>query len=301
MLKMPPLMFHLQSIYDHWERTRTNLWDLKYENKTSAIQTFFNINSINVCMKFRWKNLHIFCTCGFSCVVTKGPRPLNFREPPDETRHSFPFNTRPPQNIWLSNIKQRVCKHVLIATNLYTRGMLYYSERWSHVKRWTLRPSLHPENGGLPRCKNLWHLFFVFLARAGVWLLFNGLIALLFSLFYVIREFDKFLHRGWAENGGWAQRDSGLICQHPSPFIPCFNFMGSWTKTKQQFWQKTYWEKTKASKLNQFKCIALKSMTWNKDTLLSIVLDMSGSEARPVKADANGRKTICEFNFIAEK
>ena len=51
---------------------------------------------------------------------------------------------------------------------------------------------------GLPRCKNLWHFFFVFLARAGVWLLFNGLLALLFSLFYVICEFDKFLHRGWA-------------------------------------------------------------------------------------------------------
>ena len=50
----------------------------------------------------------------------------------------------------------------------------------------------------LPRCKNLWHFFFVFLARAGVWLLFNGLLALLFSLFYVIREFDKFLHRGRA-------------------------------------------------------------------------------------------------------
>ena len=51
---------------------------------------------------------------------------------------------------------------------------------------------------GLPRCKNLWHFFFVFLARAGVWVLFNGLSALLFSLFDVIREFDKFLHRGWA-------------------------------------------------------------------------------------------------------
>ena len=51
---------------------------------------------------------------------------------------------------------------------------------------------------GLPRCKNLWHFFFVLLARSGVWLLFNGLWALLFSLFYVIREFDKFLHRGWA-------------------------------------------------------------------------------------------------------
>ena len=52
---------------------------------------------------------------------------------------------------------------------------------------------------GLPRCKNLWHFFFVFLARAGVWLLFNGLSALLFSLFYLIREFDMFLHRGWTE------------------------------------------------------------------------------------------------------
>ena len=37
---------------------------------------------------------------------------------------------------------------------------------------------------------------FFFLARTGVWLLFNGVLALLFSLFYVIREFDKFLHRG---------------------------------------------------------------------------------------------------------
>ena len=56
------------------------------------------------------------------------------------------------------------------------------------------------ENSGLPRCKNLWHFFFVFLARAGVCLLFNSLLALLFSLFNIIREFDKFLHRGWAES-----------------------------------------------------------------------------------------------------
>ena len=39
--------------------------------------------------------------------------------------------------------------------------------------------------------------FFVSLARAGVGLLFNDLLALslalLFSLFYVIREFDRFL------------------------------------------------------------------------------------------------------------
>ena len=51
---------------------------------------------------------------------------------------------------------------------------------------------------GLPRCKNMWRIFFVLLARSGVWLLFNGLWALLFSLFYVIREFDKCLHQGWA-------------------------------------------------------------------------------------------------------
>ena len=51
---------------------------------------------------------------------------------------------------------------------------------------------------GLHRCKNLRYFFFVSLARAGVRLLFNGLLALLFSLFYVIREFERFLHRGWA-------------------------------------------------------------------------------------------------------
>ena len=51
---------------------------------------------------------------------------------------------------------------------------------------------------GLPRCKNLWYFFFVSLARTGVWLLFNGLLALLFSLFYVVCEFDRFSHRGWA-------------------------------------------------------------------------------------------------------
>ena len=30
----------------------------------------------------------------------------------------------------------------------------------------------------------------------GLVILFNSLLALLFSLFYVIREFDRFLHRG---------------------------------------------------------------------------------------------------------
>ena len=68
----------------------------------------------------------------------------------------------------------------------------------------TIRPIVNPRRTGseipnktktkrvgLPRCKNLWHFYFVFLARPGVWLLFNGLWSLLFSLFYVIREFDK--------------------------------------------------------------------------------------------------------------
>ena len=54
-------------------------------------------------------------------------------------------------------------------------------------------------NGFTSTGKNLWHFYFVLLAPSGVWLLFNGLLALLFSLFYVIREFDKFLHRGWAQ------------------------------------------------------------------------------------------------------
>ena len=36
----------------------------------------------------------------------------------------------------------------------------------------------------LPRCKYLCYFFFVsYTARAGVWLLFNGLLALVFSLF----------------------------------------------------------------------------------------------------------------------
>ena len=48
---------------------------------------------------------------------------------------------------------------------------------------------------GLPRCKNLWYFFFV-----SHLLFFLGSIVLtsLFSLFYVTREFNRFLHRGWA-------------------------------------------------------------------------------------------------------
>lgn len=46
---------------------------------------------------------------------------------------------------------------------------------------------------GLLWCKNVCYFFFlVSLARALVWLLFHGLLALSFSLFYVICEFDRF-------------------------------------------------------------------------------------------------------------
>ena len=36
---------------------------------------------------------------------------------------------------------------------------------------------------------------------AGVLLLFNGFLALLFSLFHVTRKFDRFLHRGKPTSG----------------------------------------------------------------------------------------------------
>lgn len=52
---------------------------------------------------------------------------------------------------------------------------------------------------GSPRCNYLWYFIFVFLVRAGGWLLFNGLLALLFSLSYVIVEFNRFLHRRLAK------------------------------------------------------------------------------------------------------
>lgn len=42
--------------------------------------------------------------------------------------------------------------------------------------------------------KNLWYLFIVSLAPAGVWSLLMGPLALLVSLFNVIRELDRFLH-----------------------------------------------------------------------------------------------------------
>ena len=45
---------------------------------------------------------------------------------------------------------------------------------------------------GLPRCKNL-RYFFVSLELTKLSLLFDGLLALLFSLLYVICEFNRFL------------------------------------------------------------------------------------------------------------
>lgn len=37
------------------------------------------------------------------------------------------------------------------------------------------------------------------LTRDGFWLLFNSVLALLFSWFHVIRDFDSFLHWGWVQ------------------------------------------------------------------------------------------------------
>ena len=48
---------------------------------------------------------------------------------------------------------------------------------------------------GLLHCKNIWYIsLFVSLACGGVWFLFSGLLALLFSLFYVTCEFQRLLH-----------------------------------------------------------------------------------------------------------
>ena len=58
--------------------------------------------------------------------------------------------------------------------------------------------------------------FFVSLARAGIWLLFNALSALLFSLFYVIREFDRFLHRGRANVRGISDFFFSIIVLTPN-------------------------------------------------------------------------------------
>ena len=52
----------------------------------------------------------------------------------------------------------------------------------------------------VPRCTNQWYIFFLLLPCAMVWVLLNGLLAFLFSLFYVIRKFHGFLHRLCAED-----------------------------------------------------------------------------------------------------
>lgn len=51
---------------------------------------------------------------------------------------------------------------------------------------------------GLSFCKNLWNFFFVLLARGVVRLLFDVFLLFLFLLCYVICEFHRFLHGGWA-------------------------------------------------------------------------------------------------------
>lgn len=53
-------------------------------------------------------------------------------------------------------------------------------------------------NLSLLGCKNLLYFSLALLTHAWVWLLFSGHFVLLFSLFYVIHEFDRFLHWGWA-------------------------------------------------------------------------------------------------------
>ena len=52
----------------------------------------------------------------------------------------------------------------------------------------------------VPRCTNQWYIFFLSLPCATVWVLLNGLLAFLFSLFCVIRKFHRFLHRLCAED-----------------------------------------------------------------------------------------------------
>ena len=82
-------------------------------------------------------------------------------------------------------------------------AQLFLANHWYSPSKATLLCILYCKV--LFRCKNQWYIFFVSLAHAGVWFLCNGLLALLFSLFYIIRTFDRFLQQGWAQNAteGW--------------------------------------------------------------------------------------------------
>ena len=114
-----------------------------------------------------------------------------------------------PPFLWIKNRTMFQISACTLFPNLFAFIIIYlfYQKRFGTFEK--LAPGLVTfsflqqiawhKNLCLLRCKNLWHFFFVFLARAGVWVLFNGLLAPFF-LFYVIREFDKFLHRGWAKN-----------------------------------------------------------------------------------------------------
>ena len=102
--------------------------------------------------------------------------------------------------------KVRLTRMISTKTKEYFLGRYLWlrsikAPSWERRRAWTqiiTFSDIYLRYLGLPRCKNLWHFFFVLLARFGVWILFNGLWARLFSLFYVIHELDKFLHRGWA-------------------------------------------------------------------------------------------------------
>ena len=60
-------------------------------------------------------------------------------------------------------------------------------------------PGVRTKIEGLPRCKNLWSfsLFSWYYFPWLYWVDFS--VASLYTLFYVAREFHRFLHRGWAK------------------------------------------------------------------------------------------------------
>lgn len=90
---------------------------------------------------------------------------------------------------------------------------LIYSLSLGMILIWTINIELRPWNredicvivsstktAGLPWCINLWYLslFWYVMLWFSYYLMFSG--ALVFNLFYVVHEFDCFLHKGWAKN-----------------------------------------------------------------------------------------------------
>ena len=83
-------------------------------------------------------------------------------------------------------------------------------------------PSLSPQGEGLPLCKNLWSfsLFCHYYVRSIF--CFDFFATSLFSLFYVTREGDRFLHRGWAQGEGtfskmWQTAENINTILYPPP------------------------------------------------------------------------------------